>query len=100
MDGLFYIYDSCEKKIVSDAVCETKAFVRSIYESILTFAKESSKREEFVDDWIMSAYNYEYGQFDDDDPRVKDIFINKVTSSTIESFIKSKDITTRFIPVK
>lgn len=48
----------------------------------------------------MSAYNHEYGQFDDDDPRVKDIFMNKVTSSTIESFIKSKDITTRFIPVK
>lgn len=56
--------------------------------------------KKFVDVWIMSAYNHKYGQFDDDDPRVKDIFMNKVTSSTIESFIKSKDITTRFIPVK
>ena len=91
LDGLFYIYDSCEKKIVSDAVCETKTLVRSLYESILSFAKESSKREEFVDDWIVRAYNHEYGQFDEDDPRVKDIFINKVTSPAVEAFLNNKD---------
>lgn len=100
LDGLFYIYDSCEKKIVSDAVCETKTFVRSLYESILSFAKESSKREEFVDDWIVRAYNHEYGQFDDDDPRVKDIFINKVTSPAVEAFLNNKDSAIKFIPIK
>ena len=41
---------------LSYGYCEDEDTVRSLYESILTFAKESSKREEFVDDWIMSAY--------------------------------------------
>lgn len=99
LGGLFYIYDSCEKKIVSDAACETKTFVKSLYESILSFAKELSKREEFVDDWIVSAYNYEYGQLDADDLRVKDIFINKVTSPTVEEFINNKDSAIKYIPI-
>ena len=101
LDGLFYIYDSCEKKIVLDAVCETKMCVMSIYESILAFAKESSKCEDFIDDWIADAYNHELGEFDDvDDPRVKDIFVNKVTSPVVEEFINNKDSTTKYIPIK
>lgn len=68
--------------------------------SKLSFAKESSKREEFVDDWIVRAYNHEYGQSDDDDPRVKDIFINKVTSPAVEAFLNNKDSAIRFIPIK
>ena len=101
LDGLFYIYDSYEKKIVSEAVVETKKLVRSFYESILNFAKESSKREGFVDDWIQGAYNHEYAEYDDDDdPRVKEIFINKVTSPEVEEFLNDENSTTRFIPIK
>lgn len=101
LDGLFYIYDSYEKKIVSEAVCETKTLVRVFYETILNFAKESSKREEFVDDWIIDAYNRDYAEFDDDDdPGVKEIFINKVTSAVVEKFLGDKNSDIRFIPVK
>jgi len=101
LDGLFYIYDSYEKKIVSEAVVETKKLVRAFYESILNFAKESSKREEFVDDWIQGAYNREYAEYDDDDdPRVKEIFINKITSPVVEEFLNDENSTTRFIPIK
>ena len=101
LDGLLYIYDSCEKKIVLEAICETKELVKSFYETILSFAKKSSKHEEFVDDWIARAYNHEWGEFDDDDdPRVKDIFINKVTSPKVEAFINDKDSTTKYIPIK
>lgn len=101
LDGLFYIYDSGEKKIVSEAVCETKQLVKSLYESILTFAKESSKRDEFVDDWIQGAYNSDYAKYDDDDdPRMKEIFINKVTSPIVEKFLGDKNCDVRFIPIK
>ena len=101
LDGLFYIYDSYEKKIVSEAVVETKKLVCSFYESILNFAKESSKCEEFVDDWIQGAYNREYAEYDDDDdPRVKEIFINKVSSPVVEEFLNDKNSTKRFIPIK
>lgn len=101
LDGLFYIYDSYEKRIVSEAVCETKKLVRSIYEAILNFAKEASKRDEFVDDWIEHAYNEEWAKYDDDsDPRVKKLFINKVTSPVIEKFLGDNNSDVRFIPVK
>ena len=100
LDGLFYIYDSYEKKIVSDAVCETKKLVRSIYESVLNFAKEASKRDEFVDDWTEHAYNEEWAKYDDDDdPRVKEIFINKVTSPVVEKFLGDKNSDVKYIPV-
>lgn len=101
LDGLFYIYDSYEKKIVSAAVCEAKQLVRSLYESILMFAKESSKRDEFVEDWIQGAYNSDYAKYDDDDnPRMKEIFINKVTSPIVEKFLCDKNSDVRFIPIK
>ena len=86
---------------MSETVVETKKLVHAFYESILNFAKESSKREEFVDDWIQEAYNREYAEYDDDDdPRVKEIFINKVTSPVVEEFLNDKNSTTRFIPIK
>jgi hypothetical protein len=56
LDGLFYVYDSCERTIVSEAVVETKKFVKSIYESILNYANESSRSDEFVDSWTYDAY--------------------------------------------
>lgn len=98
--GLFYIYDGYERKIVADAYCETKAFVRQFYESILSFAEAAREHKDFVEDWIQSAYNEEWGQMDDDDPRIKDIFINKVKSKKIEAFLYDEKSTTRFIPIK
>jgi hypothetical protein len=100
LDGLFYIYDSCEKKIVSEAVVETKRLVRVFYESIHDFAKESIKSDGLVVDWIQGAYNNEYAKYDDDDPRVKEIFLNKVTSPIVEKFLNDKNGTTKFIPVR
>ena len=93
LDGLFYIYDSCEKKIVSEAVVETKRLVRVFYESIHDFAKESIKSDGLVVDWIQGAYNNEYAKYDDDDPRVKEIFLNKVTSPIVENFLNDKNLT-------
>lgn len=85
--GLFYIYDGRVKQIVADAFCEIQDFVKSIYHPIISFADETRQKEEFVEDWIERAYNREWGQYDEDDPKVKDIFYNIVKSPFVETFI-------------
>lgn len=90
--GLFYLYDCSVKQIVADGVFKTRQFVRSLYESILNYAKESSKHDDFVEAWIEGAYNSEWGQYEDDnDSRVKEIFINKVTSPVVEKFLSGEN---------
>lgn len=90
--GLFYIYNRNEKLIVADGIFETRKFVRSLYDSITTFAKEASQNKSFVENWIEGAYNSEWGEYEsDDDPRVREIFINKVISQKIECYLKGKD---------
>ena len=46
--GLFYVYDSYKNKIVADAYCETKAFVRTFYETIVSYAKKAKENERGV----------------------------------------------------
>lgn len=46
--------------------------------------------DEFVEDWVEGAYNKEYGEMEDGDPKIKDIFINKVTSEVLEVFKGNK----------
>lgn len=94
--GLFYIYDGSENQIVADAFCEIQDFIKSIYNPIITFAKEMRLKNKFVDDWIAGAYNREWGQLEDGDPKEKDIFYNKVYSPFVETFIadiyRSRDL--------
>ena len=85
--GLFYIYDERVKQIVASAFCEIQDLVKSIYNPIIAFAKETRQKDEFVDDWISGAYNREWGQLNEDDPRAKDIFYNIVNSPFVETFI-------------
>lgn len=95
--GLFYIYDESVKQIVSVAFCDTEKFVKTIYRSILAYAEESRNKEIFVEGWIEGAYNREWGILEeDDDPRIKDIFYNKVKSPFLDVFVteglyKSRD---------
>ena len=94
--GLFYIYDESTKQIVADAFCEIQDFVKSIYRPIISFAEETRQKDEFVEDWIERAYNCEWGQLNEDDPKAKDIFYNIVHSPFVETFIsnihKSRDL--------
>ena len=87
--GLFYIYDESVKQIVASAFCEIQDFVKSIYNPIITFAKETRLKDEFVEDWIERAYNREWGQLEEDNPRVRDIFYNIVKSPFVETFISN-----------
>ena len=99
--GIFYIYDTYEKKIVTDAFCDTKEFINNIYSDILNFAKRVSENYSFVDDWIVPAYNSEYAEFEDDnDPAIREIFIKKVTSKVIEDFLANENSDKRFIQIK
>lgn len=47
--GLFYIYDGYEGKIMADAVCETMAFVKTFYQTIMAFARETRDNEKFCE---------------------------------------------------
>lgn len=98
--GLFYIYDGKERKIVADAFCETKEFVRIFYQNILAFAKAERENERFVEEWIDTAYPKESDKFDVNDPRTKDIFIKIVSSKLIKKFLSDENSTIRFRQIK
>ncbi len=98
--GLFYIYDGYEEKIMADALCETKTFVRNIYQAIKAYALNAREHDGFIGNWMENAYNEEWGDLGDNNTLINDIFINKVTSSVIENFLSDENSTERFIPVK
>ena len=98
--GLFYIYDGYEEKIMADALCETKTFVRNIYQAIKAYALNAREHDGFIGNWVENAYNEEWGDLGDNNTLINDIFINKVTSSVIENFLSDENSTERFIPVK
>lgn len=99
--GIFYIYDTCQNKVVIDVFCDTKEFLNNIYFDILNYAKKASKVESFVDDWIVSAYNSEYSKFDvEEDPAIREIFIRKIKSKLIEDFLSNDNSTKRLIKIR
>ena len=98
--GLFYIYDGDKRKIVADALCETKEFVKTVYQNILTFAQTQRGNERFFEEWIETVYVEECDRLGDDDTQTKEIFVNKVSSELIERFLADKNSTRRFIQIK
>ena len=87
--GIFYIFDSADNKVWADAICDTRDFVKSIYESIINFAKEMQQDDGFIDDWVWDAYNNEMGPYNGDEPELKELFLKKVKSEEIEDYIKN-----------
>ena len=71
-----------------DAYCDTETFVRDVYKCITDFAKAMKEKPEFIEDWVSQSWNQEWGDLDEDDPRMKEIFINKVKSPSIQEYIK------------
>ena len=99
--GLFYIYDGERKKVVADAFCETKEFVRCFYQRILNFALSARINENFVDDWCWDAYNAECAAMsENNDPEIRNIFVNKVSSELIEKFLYDQNSTRKFRLIK
>lgn len=49
------------------------------------------EKPEFIEDWVSQSWNQEWGDLDEDDPRMKEIFINKVKSPSIQEYIKYMD---------
>lgn len=89
--GIFSIYDEAEDKFLLDAYCDTETFVRDVYKCIIDFAKAMKEKPEFIKDWVSQSWNQEWGDLDEDDPRMKEIFINKVKSPSIQEYIKYMD---------
>ena len=89
--GIFSVYDEADDKFIIDAFCNTETFVRDLYRCMVDFAKEMKEKPEFIEDWIADSWNHEWGELDDGDPRMKEIFINKVKSPAIEKYINEMD---------
>lgn len=85
--GIFSVYDEAEDRFLLDAYCDTRTFVRDVYKCIIDFAKAMKKKPEFIEDWVSNSWNHEWGELDDDDPRMQEIFMNKVKSPSIQKFI-------------
>ena len=49
------------------------------------------EKPEFIKDWVSQSWNQEWGDLDEDVPRMKEIFINKVKSPSIQEYIKYMD---------
>ena len=58
---------------------------------MVDFAEEMKEKPEFIEDWVADSWNHEWGELDDDDPRIKEIFINKIKSPAIEKYINKMD---------
>lgn len=86
--GIFSVYDEAEDRFLLDAYCDTKTFVKDIYKCIMDFAKAMKEKPEFIEEWVSHSWNHEWAKYDDDDPRMKEIFINKVKSPSILEYFR------------
>ena len=86
--GIFYVFDGATMEVWAEAFCETKNLVKSIYESIINYAKEMREVDSFIEDWVWDAYNKEMESYNEDSPELKDFFLNKVRSEIVENYIK------------
>ena len=87
--GIFYVFDGAINKVWAEAFCETKVLVKSIYESIVNYAKEMREVDSFIEDWVWDAYNGEMAPYDEDSPELKDFFLNKVSSEIVEKYLRN-----------
>lgn len=85
--GLFYVYDDSVRQIVSDALIDTRKFVRSFYLAIIDYAKEMQQYDDFIEYWVWDAYNSEMHDYEEDSPELKEFFLNKVRSEVVEKYL-------------
>ena len=86
--GIFSVYDEYKDSFILDAFCYTMTFVGDIYKCIIDFAKAMKKRPEFIDDWISTSFNHEWGEIDEEDPAMNQLFIKKVRSPKIQEYLR------------
>lgn len=101
LNGVFYLYDSYDEKIVAEAFCNVKELVRQFYMVLVDFAKANIDNADFVNDWIWDAYHEECVKYEDcNDPHIKEMFYNVVKSDIVEKFLADDKSTTRYKKIK
>lgn len=85
--GIFTWYEEVNHRFSLDAYCNTYQFIKDIYESIIGFAKEMREKPNFLEDWDCSPFLPEGWEYDEEDPRMLDLFINRMTSPKIEKYL-------------
>ena len=85
--GLFYVYDDSVKQIVSDALFNTRKFIRSFYTAIIEYGKQWQQDPDFLEYWVWDAYNSEMHDYNEDSPELKEFFLKKVRSVVVEDYL-------------
>lgn len=88
--GLFYVYDGSVKQIVSDALIDSRKFIRSFYTAIIEYGKQWQQDPDFIEYWVWDAYNSEMHDYDEDSPELKEFFLKKVRSEVVEKYLGDK----------
>lgn len=85
--GLFYVYDDSVEQIVSDALFDTRKFIRSFYTAIIEYGKQWQQDPDFIEHWVWDAYNSEMHDYDEDSPELREFFLKKVRSEVVENYL-------------
>lgn len=86
--GIFSVYVESKDRFLFDAYCETYSFVKNIYEDIINYAKSSKDNPDFIENWVEGDSSLELGELEEDDPRIKELFLNKMRSQKIEAYLR------------
>ena len=85
--GIFIWYQGWKEAFPLDAYCNTRQFIRDIYTCIMDFSKKMKDEPKFLDDWDCSNYLLEGMEYDEEDPRMKYLFYNRMKSEIIEDYL-------------
>ena len=65
--------------------------MRDFYKCLIDFARVMTDKIEFVEDWVPQSWQAKFGDPEDDDPRMREMFIGLVRSQKIEDYLKEID---------
>ncbi|MGP1591679.1 MAG: hypothetical protein ACTTHI_07795 [Prevotella sp.] len=86
--GIFLVYDSFLNAFVVDAFCNIESLVKSLYYNLLEFADKMKENPKFTEEWVSVSWNEEWGELEDDDPKIHEIFFYKMKSPIIEKYLE------------
>lgn len=99
LTGLFYVYDSYDKKIVCKAYVKMKDLVELFYKTILSYAETMVKQDEsFVDDWILPMAGKH--KEEEEEKAIQETYNRLFVSELIEKFLDNERGDKRFEKIK
>ena len=99
LTGLFYVYDSYDKKIVCKAYVKMKDLVELFYKTILSYAETMVKQDEsFMDDWILPMAGKH--KEEEEEKAIQETYNRLFVSELIEKILDNERGDKRFEKIK